>query len=145
EVVEILRDGSRFRNEGAVVELEHGNDARRILGQERRLLVVGRDEIDRHPFDLGFEPLRGDDGTYTDRVWEALTIIDFHSNLLHSGIYYRAGGTTPGQDLVAAGRTVCLHFLLYHRQLRRNLGTPLWRLGRRSDDRASSTRLGRAR
>jgi hypothetical protein len=87
EVVEILRDGSRFRNEGAVVELEHRNDARRVPGQERRLLVLCRDEVDRHPFDLGFEPLRGDDGTHPDRVWEALAIIDFHNNLLRNDIY----------------------------------------------------------
>jgi hypothetical protein len=67
-----------------------------FLGQERRLLMLGRDEVDRDPFDLGFEPLRGDDGTHTDRVWETLAIIDFHSNLLQSGIYVSSGRTDAG-------------------------------------------------
>jgi hypothetical protein len=61
--------------------------------------MLCRDEVDRDPFDLRFEPLRGDDGTHTDRVWETLAIIDFHSNLLQSGIYVSSGRTDAGPGL----------------------------------------------
>lgn len=98
--VQVFGDGGAFRDQGAVVQLQHGDSAGRVLGQECRSLVLAAGHVHVDELDLIEQALLGERDADAGGVGKAFVVVDLHG--CSSGAGCQCGKAGPGDRPSAA-------------------------------------------